>query len=45
MARILIVEDEPDLSLSLEEDLRRQGHETTVATDGEKGLELGRQGN
>jgi two-component system alkaline phosphatase synthesis response regulator PhoP len=45
MTRILIVEDEPDLSLSLEEDLRRQGHETTVAQDGEKGLELGRQGN
>jgi len=45
MARILIVEDEPDLSLSLEEDLRRQGHETTVAEDGEKGLRLGRAGN
>ena len=44
MARILIVEDEPDLSLSLEEDLRRQGHETTLAGDGEKGLRLGRQG-
>ena len=26
MARILIVEDEPDIVLSLEEDLRRQGH-------------------
>jgi len=45
MARILIVEDEPDLSLSLEDDLRRQGHETTVAEDGEKGLRLGQQGN
>ena len=45
MARILIVEDEPDLSLSLEEDLRRQGHETTVAEDGEKGLRLGCQGS
>jgi DNA-binding response OmpR family regulator len=44
MARILIVEDEPDLRLSLEEDVRRQGHETAVAGDGERGLELGRQG-
>jgi DNA-binding response OmpR family regulator len=44
MARILIVEDEPDLALSLEEDLNRQGHETRVATDGEQGLRLGREG-
>ncbi|OFW27706.1 MAG: DNA-binding response regulator [Acidobacteria bacterium RIFCSPLOWO2_02_FULL_65_29] len=41
MARILIVEDEPDLALSLEEDLRRQGHQATVARDGAQGLELG----
>ena len=37
MARILIVEDEPDIVLGLEEDLRRQGHETatrpTASTD------------
>ena len=44
MARILIVEDEPDLRMSLEEDLRRQGHETTAAEDGQRGLELGRKG-
>jgi DNA-binding response OmpR family regulator len=44
MPRILIVEDEPDIVLSLEEDLRRQGHHTTVATDGARGLELGREG-
>lgn len=44
MARILIVEDEPDLRMSLEEDIRRQGHETAVAEDGERGLELGRKG-
>ncbi len=31
MSRILIVEDEPDLSLSLQEDLRRQGHQTELA--------------
>lgn len=42
MARILIVEDEPDLAFSLQEDLRRQGHETTHAADGLQGLQLGR---
>jgi DNA-binding response OmpR family regulator len=44
MAKILIVEDEPDIVLSLEEDLRRQGHQTTVANDGASGLECGRGG-
>jgi DNA-binding response OmpR family regulator len=44
MARILIVDDEPDILLSLEEDLRRQGHETTPATDGQQGLRLGLEG-
>jgi DNA-binding response OmpR family regulator len=44
MARILIVEDEPDILLSLEEDLRRQGHDTMPAVDGEQGLRLGRSG-
>ena len=43
MARILIVEDEPDILLSLEEDLRRQGHATGAANDGEQGLRLGKQ--
>lgn len=44
MARILIVEDEPDIVLSLEEDLRRQGYETAVASDGRRGLQLGTEG-
>jgi len=44
MARILIVEDEPDLQLTLQEDVRRQGHETAVAGDGEEALRLGRAG-
>ena len=44
MARILIVEDEPDLILSLEEDLRRQGHQTQLAGDGEQGLRFGTDG-
>jgi DNA-binding response OmpR family regulator len=40
MARILIIEDEPDIVLTLEEDLRRQGHTTGHAADGLRGLEL-----
>ena len=44
MARILIVEDEPDIVLGLREDLRRQGYQTEVVTDGEKALERGREG-
>lgn len=44
MARILIVEDEPDIVLSLQEDLRRQGYETDVATDGKQGIVRGKSG-
>ncbi len=40
MPKILIVEDEPDLAMSLEEDFRRQGHEVVIARDGVHGLEL-----
>ena len=42
MPRILIVEDEPDLAMSLDEDFRRQGHDVVIARDGVRGLELGR---
>ena len=42
MPRILIVEDEPSIVLSLQEDLQRQGYETGVAADGESGLQMGR---
>ena len=41
MARILIVEDEPDLVVTLEEDLRRQGYDTIVARDGRDAVRLG----
>ena len=40
-ARILIVEDEPDIVLSLQEDLRRQGYDTSVATDGDDAIRRG----
>ena len=42
MARILIVEDEPDIALGLEEDLTRHGHEVEVARDGEAGVRRGK---
>jgi len=35
MARILVVEDEPDLLLGLEDDLKLEGYEVEVARDGE----------
>ena len=34
MARILIVEDEPDIALGLQLDLRDEGHDVELATDG-----------
>lgn len=40
MARILIVEDEPDVMLLLENRVRGAGHDVISATDGELGLEL-----
>jgi DNA-binding response OmpR family regulator len=43
MPRILIVEDEPDLAMSLDEDFRRQGHDVTIAADGAAGLAQGRR--
>ena len=44
MPRILLVEDEPDIVFSLQEDLRRQGYETGVAGDGAAGLAAGKTG-
>ena len=35
MTRLLIVEDEPSIALALEDDLRRDGYETEVVSDGE----------
>ena len=35
MRRILVVEDEPDIALGLEEDLRRHGYQVETVGDGE----------
>ena len=43
MAKILIVEDEPDIALGLEEDLTRHGHSTEVVRDGDTAVVRGRE--
>jgi DNA-binding response OmpR family regulator len=43
MARILVVEDEPDIALGLQDDLRRQGYEVETVADGESALRRARQ--
>jgi DNA-binding response OmpR family regulator len=40
--RILIVEDEPDIVFSLQEDFSRQGYATSVAQDGDTAIRRGR---
>lgn len=42
MARILIVEDDPDIALGLEEDLTRHGNEVEVVRDGDAAVRRGR---
>jgi len=42
MARILIVEDEPDIALALEDDLRVEGHDVAVIADGSTAIREGR---
>ncbi len=43
-ARILIVEDEPELAAGIQENLTAEGYEADVAADGESGLEAARSG-
>ena len=43
MPRILIVEDEPDIALGLEDDLRVEGYDVEVAGDGLTALRRGRE--
>lgn len=38
MAKVLIVDDEPNIVVSLEFLMRRAGHETSVARDGDEAL-------
>lgn len=42
MKRILVVEDEPDIALGLEEDLRRNGYDVHTVADGESALRRAR---
>lgn len=39
MSRLLIVEDDPDIALGLEQDLRLEGYDTEVAGDGQRAIE------
>ena len=43
MARILIVEDEPDIALGLQLDLRDEGHDVEVSGDGEDATRRARE--
>ena len=43
MARILIVEDEPDIALGLELDLHDEGYDVEVVTDGDTASRRGRE--
>ena len=43
MARILVVEDEPDIAMLLADDLRLEGHEVEVIGDGQAASERGRE--
>lgn len=44
MARILIVEDDPDIALGLEQDLRLEGYDLEVAGDGQTAVTRGETG-
>ena len=43
MARILIVEDEPDIALGLQLDLRDEGYDVEVVADGGQAARLARE--
>ncbi len=43
MARILVIEDEPDIQQVLEYNLRGKGHKVLLASRGEEGLRLARE--
>ena len=39
MARILVIDDEPDMRVLLEQTLKAAGHEVSLAADGREGVE------
>ena len=43
MAQILVVEDEPDIALGLQLDLRDEGHEVEIVGDGQEASRRGRE--
>ncbi len=43
MARILVVEDEPDIALGLQLDLRDEGHDVEIVGDGQEASRRGRE--
>ena len=45
MTRILVVEDEPDIALGLQQDLRLEGYDIEVAGDGEQALQCAEKGS
>lgn len=45
MTRILIVEDEPSIALVLEDDMRREGYATELATDGDSAARMALSGS
>ena len=45
MPRILIVEDQPDIAMVLQNDLRTEGYDTEIAADGEVAIRKAKEGN
>jgi DNA-binding response OmpR family regulator len=43
MARILIVEDEPEIAAALSYDLKLEGYEVDVVADGDRGAQRGKE--
>ena len=43
MARILVVEDEPDIALLLQDDLAAEGHQVEVLADGDAAVKRGKE--
>lgn len=43
LSKILIIDDEIDLVMLLEEELKERGHEVLIADNGQTGVELSKQ--